>query len=512
MAKATKQAKVTKKAAAPKAKGTKKTPVAKKPAAKAVPAPEPKGAQGAISRAALAGEADPLLVRFNASIDVDRKLYKHDIRGSRAHARMLGKQGIIPKADAKAIDEGLQAVEGQIDRGEMAWSLDLEDIHTHVERALQKRIGPAAGRLHTGRSRNDQVALDARLYLTQEAAPRLVASLRGLMTALVRQARAHEGALMPGYTHLQRAQPMLFAHHLLAYVEMFSRDVGRVVDARARADECPLGSGALAATPFPIDREAVAKELGFARVTHNSIDATSSRDAMLELMSACAIATTHASRIAEELVLWSTTEFQFVSLSDAYCTGSSIMPQKRNPDAAELSRGKAGRVIGDLVALFTTVKGLPLAYNKDLQEDKQPLFDAVDSACDVLDVMTGVVATMSVRTDRMLAAVQDGFLMATDLADYLVENGVPFREAHHAIGALVQECLRSGRQVRDFSQAELKAVHPKFDEGARIRLDPRDSLKRRDVVGGPAPVRVAEELTRWERALGLHGAARKGRR
>jgi argininosuccinate lyase len=470
---------------------------------KSTPTPKAPETNGAISRAALAGAADPLLVRYNASIDVDKKLYKHDIRGSRAHAKMLAKQKIIPTADQKAIDAGLQEVEGMIDRGEMTWSLELEDIHTHVERALQKKIGAAAGRLHTGRSRNDQVALDVRLYLTQEAAPRLIASIEGIMKALVRKARAHEGAILPGYTHMQRAQPMLLAHHLLAYVEMFSRDAGRVRDARARADECPLGAGALAATPFPIDREAVAKELGFARVTRNSMDSVSARDALLELMSACAIAMTHLSRLAEELVLWSTTEFQFVELDDAYCTGSSIMPQKRNPDAAELARGKVGRVVGDLIALMTAVKGLPLAYNKDLQEDKQSLFDAVDATTDTFDVMTGVVATMRVRTDRMLSAVNDGFLLSTDLADYLVDSGMPFREAHHVVGALVRELYTAGKKFSDLTDAELKAVHPMLDAGARARLDPRESLRRRNVIGGPAPERVAAELDRWEDSLDL---------
>jgi argininosuccinate lyase len=458
---------------------------------------------GAVSRAALTGEADPLLVRFNASIDVDRRLYKHDIRASRAHARMLAAQGIIGHADAAAIDSGLADIEKQIDAGEMAWSLELEDIHTHIERALQKKIGAAAGRLHTARSRNDQVATDVRLYLTQEAAPRLTAALRGVMVALVRQARAHEGALLPGYTHLQRAQPMLLAHHLLAYVEMFSRDADRVDDARRRADECPLGSGALAATPFHIDREAVARDLGFARVTHNSIDGVSSRDALLELMSACAIAMTHVSRLAEELVMWSSTEFQFVELNDAYCTGSSIMPQKRNPDAAELARGKTGRVVGDLMSLLMTVKGLPLAYNKDLQEDKQPLFDSVESTVDTLDVMAGVIGTLRVRTDRMMAAVSDAFLLSTDLADYLVEAGVPFREAHHAVGALVRHCNQTGRRFSALSDEELNAIHPKLDTAVRGRLDPRESLRRRDVIGGPSPARVAAELGRWEEKLGV---------
>lgn len=456
---------------------------------------------GAISRAALSKEPAELLVRFNASIDVDRKLFRHDVRGSKAHARMLAAQGIISSEDAEAIANGLDEVEAQIERGDMKWELRLEDIHTHIERALQKKIGPAAGRLHTGRSRNDQVATDSRLYITQEAAPRLVESIRSVMRALVRKARAHEGAVLPGYTHLQRAQPILLAHHLLAYVEMFSRDAGRVLDAAKRADECPLGSGALAATPFPIDRERVAKDLGFARVTRNSIDAVSSRDAFLELMSACAIAMTNLSRLSEELILWSATEFQFVQLDDSYCTGSSIMPQKRNPDAPELTRGKTGRVVGDLVALLTTVKSLPLAYNKDLQEDKAPLFDAVDSTCDSFDVMAGVVSTLQFRTDRMAAALADGFLMSTDLADWLVERGVPFREAHGVVGALVRDCYASGRKLTELTDDELKAAHPAFDTDARRSLDPFESLRRRDVIGGPAPARVSAEILRWEQSL-----------
>lgn len=478
-----------------------------KPRASRKPAQEP--ASGAISRAALAGEADPLLVRFNASVHFDRRLYKHDVRGSQAHARMLAAQGIIPKADARAIVQGLAEVEAEIDRGEMVWRPELEDIHTHVERSLQKKVGPAAGRLHTGRSRNDQVATDVRLYLTQEAIPRVDQAIAGVMKALVQKARAHEGALLPGYTHMQRAQPMLLAHHLLAYVEMFARDRGRLADARERADECPLGSGALAATPFPIDRERVAKDLGFARVTRNSMDATSARDALLETMSACAIALTNMSRLAEELVMWSTTEFQFVELDDAYCTGSSIMPQKRNPDACELARGKVGRVLGDLVGLFTTVKGLPLAYNKDLQEDKEPLFDAIETCVDTFDVMAGVVGTMRVRTDRMLSAVGDGFLLATDVADWLVEKGLPFREAHHVVGAIVKLCLDSGKRLQDLTVAELVKVHPVFNDEVKQRLDPRESLRRRDVIGGPAPARVAQELSRWELSLGLAKPRRK---
>lgn len=456
---------------------------------------------GAISRAALASDPAELLVRFNASIDVDRKLFRHDIRGSKAHARMLAAQGIISAEDAEAITTGLDEVQEQIERGEMEWNPRLEDIHTHIERALQRKIGPAAGRLHTGRSRNDQVATDSRLYITQEAAPRLVRSIRSVMRALVRKARAHEGAVLPGYTHLQRAQPILLAHHLLAYVEMFARDVSRIEDAARRADECPLGSGALAATPFPIDRERVAKELGFSRVTRNSIDAVSSRDAFLEIMSACAIAMTNLSRLSEELIIWSATEFQFVQLDDSYCTGSSIMPQKRNPDAPELTRGKTGRVVGSLVSLLTTVKSLPLAYNKDLQEDKEPLFDAVESTCDSFDVMAGVVSTLQFRTDRMAEALADGFLMSTDLADYLVERGVPFREAHGVIGALVRDCYASGRKLTELTDEELRAAHPKLDEGSRRALDPFESLRRRDVIGGPAPGRVAAEILRWEQAL-----------
>lgn len=459
------------------------------------------GGSGAISRAALGKEPAELLVHFNASIEIDRKLYAHDIRGSQAHARMLAAQKIISKEDADAIVSGLDEVKAEIERGEMKWDPLLEDIHTHVERSLQRKIGAAAGRLHTGRSRNDQVATDSRLYITQEAAPSLVATIRRLMRELVRKARAHEGAVLPGYTHLQRAQPILLAHHLLAYVEMFSRDVSRIEDMARRADESPLGSGALAATPFPIDRETVAKELGFARVSRNSIDAVSSRDAFLELMSACAIAMVNLSRLSEELILWSSTEFQFVQLDDSYCTGSSIMPQKRNPDAPELTRGKTGRVVGDLVALLTTVKSLPLAYNKDLQEDKAPLFDAVDSTLDSFEVMAGVVGTLQFRTDNMAAALADGFLMSTDLADHLVEQGVPFREAHHVVGALVRSCHAEGKKLSDLTDEELSSAHPKLDATARKALDPYESLRRRDVIGGPAPRRVSAEILRWEQEL-----------
>jgi len=447
-------------------------------------------------------------VRFNASIGTDWRLYRHDIRGSRAHARMLAKAGIIPDADAQQIDRGLAEVEQEIDRGEMPFDPVLEDIHTHVERSLQRRIGRAAGRLHTGRSRNDQVATDERLYLLHEAAPRLDGAIRGLMRALVRRARAHEGALAPGYTHLQRAQPVLLAHHLLAYVEMFSRDLGRVADARARADECPLGSGALAGSPLPLDRAMVAEELGFSRPSRNSMDATSSRDALAEFVAACAVAMTQLSRLAEELVLWSTSEFHFVELDDAYCTGSSLMPHKRNPDAAELVRGKTARVLGDLTSLLAVVKGLPLAYNKDLQEDKAPLFDAVDTTCDSFDVMAGVVETMQIRTDLLLRAVTDGMLVTTDLADYLVERGVPFREAHGTIGALVRRCREAGRRLNDLTDEELAQAHPLLDEGARAALDPKASVARRDLEGGPAPRRVAAELARWERELGLAGQAK----
>ena len=453
---------------------------------------------GAISRARLSKPADPLVVKLSASIDVDVRLAPHDVRGSRAHAKMLAAQGVIPKAEARRLDAALAEVAAEFARGEIAHVPELEDVHTHAERRLQEKIGAAAGRLHTGRSRNDQVALDERLWLRDEAAPSLDAALAELMSALAAQAEAHAATAMPGYTHLQRAQPVTLGHQLLAYVEAFSRDRGRLADCARRANESPLGSGALAATTLKLDREATARELGFSRPTRNSIDAVSARDALLELVSACAIAAATLSRLAEELVLWSTSEFAFVELDDAVCTGSSLMPQKKNPDVPELVRGKAGRVFGDLMALLTLVKGLPLAYNRDLQEDKPPAFDAVDTVRDSLRAMALVVRGAKFRVERLRSALDAGFLLATDLAEALVEGGVPFREAHAIVGRLAEHAARAGVEPDAMTEVERAAFHPLL---AKVSLDPLASLARRDVVGGPAPRRVLAEAKRWRKEL-----------
>lgn len=459
-----------------------------------------KSRAGAVSRAALAGRADPRLVSFNASIDVDRQLWREDIAGSIAHAEMLGACGIIPKADADKLVKGLARVAREIERGEMEWSEELEDIHTHVERRLGEIVGPhVAGRLHTARSRNDQVALDERLFLVR-AAHEADLAIRNLQRALVAQAEIHAGSPMPGYTHLQRAQPITLGHHLLAYCEMFERDRGRFADARKRAAVSPLGSGALAATSLPIDRERVAQALGLSGITANSLDGVSARDALLEFLSAYAIAQVHLSRLAEEVCLWASEEFGFVHLDDAFCTGSSLMPQKRNPDVAELARGKAGRVIGDLVALLTVVKGLPLAYNKDLQEDKEPVLDAHRTLLASFDAMAGTIATATFRTERMAEALERGEPCATDAAEWLVSRGVPFREAHEIVGRMAREARIAGRRLAELSEEELAAYHPAF-AGAPPIFDPMRSLRARDLPGGPAPRRVAAEVRRWKRLL-----------
>ncbi|WP_373044413.1 argininosuccinate lyase [Vulgatibacter sp.] len=455
---------------------------------------------GAVSRAALAGKADPRLISFNASIDVDRHLWREDIAGSVAHAEMLGATGIIPQADADKLVKGLARVAREIERGEMQWSEELEDIHTHIERRLGEIVGPkVAGRLHTARSRNDQVALDERLFLVR-AAHEADLAIRALQQALVAQAEVHAGTIMPGYTHLQRAQPITLGHHLLAYCEMFERDRGRFADARERAAVSPLGSGALAATSLPIDRQRVAGALGLSGITTNSLDGVSSRDALLEFLSAYAIAQVHLSRLAEEVCLWATEEFGFIDLDDGFCTGSSLMPQKKNPDVAELARGKAGRVIGDLVMLLTVVKGLPLAYNKDLQEDKEPVLDAHRTLLASFDATAGMIATARFREERMAAALERGEPCATDAAEWLVAQGVPFREAHEIVGRMARETRDAGRRLAELSEAELVAYHPAFG-GAPAIFDPRRSLAARDLPGGPAPKRVAAEVRRWKRVL-----------
>jgi argininosuccinate lyase len=446
---------------------------------------------------------DATVEAFTASIEADQRLARYDIAGSIAHARMLAAQGIIPAADAERIVAGLEQIAGEIERGEFVWRVDREDVHLNVEGRLAELIGEAAGRLHTARSRNDQVALDLRLWLRDTVAETVRRIVR-LAATLVDQAERHLGVAMPGYTHLQRAQPILFSHHLLAYVEMLRRDVGRFQDCWARADELPLGSGALAGLPYPIDRERVARELGFARLTRNSLDAVSDRDFAVEYAAAAALLMAHLSRFAEEVVLWTSAEFGFIILDDAFATGSSIMPQKKNPDVAELVRGKSGRVSGDLIALLMVLKGLPLAYNRDLQEDKPPLFDAADTVLACLEVVRGMVATWTVNAERMAAAISDDAL-ATDFADYLVRRGLPFRQAHEVAGRLVRRAEEAGTSLRALTPEELRQHSPLFGDDI-AGIDVPAALAARDLPGGTAPAQVAAaiaEARRWIEATGV---------
>jgi len=435
---------------------------------------------------------DERALKYTASIAYDRRLYRDDIAGSIAHARMLAKQGIIAGDDAESIVRGLDEIRDEIERGDFPFREELEDIHLNIEARLREKIGEAAGRLHTARSRNDQIATDMRLFV-MEACDDAVERIRGLQTALLDLADSNGDLIMPGYTHLQRAQPVLFAHHLLAYFEMLDRDAGRFRDCRLRADELPLGAGALAGVPYPLDREFVASELGFSRVSRNSIDAVADRDFVVEFQAAAAAAMMHVSRLAEEIVLWSSDEFGFVRLPDTFATGSSIMPQKRNPDVAELARGRTGRVYGNLMAILTTLKGLPLAYNRDLQEDKQPLFDTVDTLLGTLEVLTALLPALEVSTERMEAGASGSYALATDLADYLVRKGVPFREAHQAVAELVRYAEGEGKSLSGLSLEEYRRFSPLFDHDV-LALDVRASIAARDVPGGTAPSRVAEAL------------------
>jgi len=450
-----------------------------------------KGARGRRFEGGLAPDA----AEVNASVGFDWRLLPHDVAGSIAHARMLARQGIIAAADAEAIAEGLAAVRERLESGELGWDEALEDVHMNVEARLIERIGDAGRRLHTGRSRNDQVATDLRLY-ARASARRLIALIDRLRRVLLDQARRHVDTLMPGYTHLQRAQPVRAAHHFLAYEAMLVRDRGRLADAARRGDESPLGSGALAATTLPIDREGVARDLGFAGVTRNSLDAVGDRDFAIELIAACALCQVHLSRLGEEIVLWVSQEFRFARLGEAYSSGSSLMPQKVNPDLAELIRAKAGRIIGDWVTLMTVVKGLPLAYNKDLQESQEPLYDAVETLDASLRVAAGMVAVLELDVARLRAAVSEGHLVATELADYLVARGVPFRDAHDVAGALVRAAIAKGGELAGLSLDELRAEHPAFDADVYDWLDPGRAVDRRDVPGGPARARVLAEIER----------------
>lgn len=444
---------------------------------------------------------DAIMEAINASISFDKRMFAQDIRGSRAHATMLAAQGIIAEADARAIDAGLAQVLGEIEAGGFAFSTRLEDIHMNVESRLTAIIGEAGGRLHTARSRNDQVATDFRLWVRDQA-DAAIEGLRSLMRAALAQAEAGADWVMPGFTHLQTAQPVTWGHHMMAYVEMFARDLGRFQDARARMNESPLGAAALAGTGFPIDRAATAAALGFDRPMANSLDAVSDRDFALEYLSAAAICATHLSRLAEELVIWSSAQFRFVALSDKWSTGSSIMPQKRNPDAAELIRAKIGRILGAAVALFVVMKGLPLAYSKDMQEDKEQVFDAADNLMLALAAMTGMLSDLTVNRDRLEAAASSGFSTATDLADWLVrEAGIPFREAHHVTGTLVAKAESRGVDLPDLTLAEMQAVHPKITQAIYGVLGVHNSVASRTSYGGTAPDQVRAQIARWQAAL-----------
>ena len=447
-----------------------------------------------------------IMAEINASIGFDCRLVAEDVAGSKAHCRMLVQQGIIAKADGEAILAGLDRVLAAFRRGEIALRPELEDIHMHVETALKERIGEAAGRLHTARSRNDQVATDLRLFL-RGALDQLDRALAELLAALIDRAEAEAETLMPGYTHLQAAQPVTFGHHLLAYVEMLERDRGRFADCRRRMNECPLGAAALAGTSFPIDREMTAHALGFERPMRNSMDAVAARDCVLEFLSAGSILATHLSRLAEEIVLWMSEGFRFVRLSDAFTTGSSIMPQKRNPDAAELVRGKAGRILGAFTALTVTIKGLPMTYGKDMQEDKEPLFDAVDNLALMLAASSGMVRDMTVERARMAAACGSGFLTATDLADWLVRVlGLPFRQAHHITGRLVQQAEARGCDLGDLPLAEMQAAEPRITQAVYEVLSPERSVASRTSLGGTAPLRVRAAAAEARARLEEYGA------
>jgi argininosuccinate lyase len=455
-----------------------------------------------VSRAALSGEADPRLVAMSVSIQDDAALYEEDIRGSRAHVAMLAAQGIVPESAARNIDAGLEKVRQEFKAGKIRFDPKLEDVHTHVERRLGELVGGDAGYLHAARSRNDQVALDERLFIVG-ACTRCDAALAGLQRALVVQARAHERTLLPGYTHLQRAQPVSLAHHLLAYVEMLGRDRDRFADVKRRASISPLGAGALAGTTLPIDRKKTAAALGFAEVTQNSLDAVSDRDSAIELSFACAVAAMHLSRLGEEVVLWTTKEFGFMSLDDRFATGSSLMPQKKNPDVGELARGRAGAAMGDLVTLLALPKNLPLSYNRDLQEDKRPLVAGPRMLVETLDALAGAVETATFHAARMREALGTGEALATDAAEYLVEKGVPFREAHEAVGAAAAFASREGRGISQLAPAEWRSFHPRFEPDVILRFDPAASLKRREIPGAPGPREVGKQLKRWEKALGV---------
>ena len=442
-----------------------------------------------------------LVKRYTASVGFDQRLWRADIAGSRAHAEMLAAQGVIDAQDLADIQRGLAQISADIEAGNFEWKLDLEDVHLNIEARLTALVGDAGKRLHTGRRRNDQVATDVRLWLRGEI-DQLAGLLAEMQRALVELAAQHSDTVMPGYTHMQVAQPVSFAHHLLAYVEMFARDADRLVDVRKRVNQLPLGAAALAGTSYPLDRERVARTLGFDGICQNSLDAVSDRDFALEFSAAASICMIHVSRLSEEIVLWMSQNFGFIDLADRYCTGSSIMPQKRNPDVAELARGKSGRVIGHLMGLLTLMKGQPLTYNKDNQEDKEPLFDTVDTLADTLRIMAEMVGGITVKADAMERAALKGYATATDLADYLVKKGLAFRDAHEAVAHAVKVAIQRGVDLSELQLAELQALQPAISDDVFEALTLRGSLAARKVIGGTAPVQVLAQVARHRQRLG----------
>ena len=451
-------------------------------------------------------ETDELVNELNESISFDQRLYRQDIAGSKAHAEMLGKQGIIPQDDVAAIQAGLDGILADVEAGKVEFTTDNEDIHMNIETLLTRRIGDAGKRLHTARSRNDQVAVDFRMYVREELQS-IIPEIMDLQAALCEQAEQYQDAVMPGYTHLQRAQPITFAQHLMAYANMFCRDVTRLEDCIDRMNESPLGSCALAGTTYPIDRQMTAAALGFTKgPMMNTLDGVSDRDYALECMSDLSILMMHLSRFSEEIILWCSWEFKYIELDDAYSTGSSIMPQKKNPDVAELVRGKTGRVYGDLMSLLTVMKGLPLAYNKDMQEDKEPVFDAIDTVRMCLPVFTGMIRTMRVLPQNMRAAANKGFINATDCADYLTKKGMPFRDAYTTVGDLVYHCTESGKTLEDLTLEELKTISPLFEEDVFAALNMENCAAQRASFGGPAKAETTRQINYIRDFIAAHQA------
>ncbi|MCE9612034.1 MAG: argininosuccinate lyase [Chthoniobacter sp.] len=445
-------------------------------------------------------ETSALLQQYSESISFDWRLWRHDIAGSIAHSAALEKAGLLTPDERAQIVAGLKEIGAEIESGKFQFKTELEDIHMNIEAELTRRIGAAGAKLHTARSRNDQVALDLRLYLREEV-DAIAAALRAMQRALVALGARHAEVIIPGYTHLQRAQPVYFAHHLLAYVEMFDRDHGRVLDARKRMNVMPLGSGAIAGSTILLDRELIARELDFPAITQNSMDAVSDRDFAVELLAALALIGVHLSRLSEDVILWASSEFRFITISDAFTTGSSLMPQKKNPDVAELTRGKTGRVIGSLVSLLTTLKGLPMTYNRDMQEDKEPVFDAVDTIKTAVAVFAAMLDGISANASACTAAVADPMLLATDLADYLVKRGVPFRQAHEVIGKAVALCGQKCCELPQLSLADYQTLSPAFASDVFDLLTVARSMSARQAVGAPSPQNVSAQIARWQAAL-----------